>query len=122
MEEIIRRYIQAYNEFDIGAMLTVLHPEIRFQNVSNGVVNTHTAGRADFEALARQSASLFSTRHQSVRSLRRAGDAVIAEIDFVAVPAVDTPFGLKAGEKIELQGSTEFLFQDGLILSIVDRS
>ena len=46
----------------------------------------------------------------------------IAEIDFLALFAGDVPNGLKAGTKLELKGTSEFIFKDCLIWSIIDKS
>lgn len=121
-EEIIRQYIEAYNGFNIDAILALMHPDIRFQNISHGEINAQTRGKPEFEALARQSAALFTARSQSLRSLQISEDKAIAEIDFLALLASDLPNGLKAGAKLELKGTTEFLFKDGLIWSIIDES
>ena len=121
-EEVIRQYIQAYNDFDVDSMLAMLHSDIMFQNISNGETTAQTSGKSEFETLARQTVSLFKARSQSVRSLRIQGERAVAEINFFAVFARDIPGGPKAGEKLELEGTSEFLFKDGLIRSIIDRS
>jgi hypothetical protein len=48
--EIIERYIEAYNTFDIELMLLLLHPDVKFINLSNGEVNTQTVGKSDFRS------------------------------------------------------------------------
>jgi SnoaL-like domain len=121
-EEVIRQYIQAYNDFDVDSMLAMLHSDIMFQNISNGETTAQTSGKSEFETLARQTVSLFKARSQSVRSLRIQGERAVAEIRFLAVFARDIPGGPRAGEKLELEGTSEFLFKDGLIRSIIDRS
>ena len=118
----IYRYIDAYNNFDIDAMIGVLAPDIRFENVSGGEVNAETSGKGEFEALARQSARLFSSRKQTVKKIKIEGDNVFAEIEFEGILAQDLPNGLKAGEKLVLKGTSEFVFTNGFISSIVDRS
>ncbi len=121
-EEVIRRYIQAYNHFDVEGMLAGLHPDIEFQNISKGETTARTTGKSEFEALARQTGSFFKTRSQTLRSLRISGEKAVAEIDFSAVLKRDIPGGPRAGERLELRGTSEFLFKDGLIRSIVDKS
>jgi len=121
-EEIIRQYIRAYNDFDVDSMLADLHPDVVFQNISKGEITAQTRGKSELETLARQTASLFKTRSQSVRSLRIQGERAVAEVDFFAVFARDIPGGPKAGERLELKGTSEFFFKNGLICSIIDRS
>ena len=86
-QETIRRYIEAYNTFDIDLMLILLHPDVRFKNLSNGEINAQTIGKSEFESLAMKSATLFKARTQSVKSLQISGDKAVVEIDFTAVLA-----------------------------------
>jgi ketosteroid isomerase-like protein len=120
--EMIERYIKAYNSFDIDLMLSCLHPDVRFKNISNGEINAQTVGKSEFESLARQSATLFKTRTQTVKSFEMAGDKVTVEIDFYAMLAKALSNDIKAGDKLALQGRSEFIFKDDLIGSIIDES
>ena len=54
MEGIVRRYIAAYNDFDIQGMATLLHSEIVFENLSGEDVTARTQGIASFLELAEQ--------------------------------------------------------------------
>jgi ketosteroid isomerase-like protein len=118
----IYRYIDAYNNFDIDAMIGMLAPDVRFENVSGGEVNAKTSGKAEFEVLAGQSARLFASRKQTVKTIKIEGDSAFVEIEFEGVLAEDLPNGVKAGEKLALQGTSEFVFMNGFISSIVDKS
>lgn len=122
IKEFIYRYIDAYNSFDIDAMMERLAPDIQFENVSRGEVNAKTSGKAEFEVLARQSARLFSHRKQMVKTIRIERDNAFVEIEFEGILAQDMPNGLKAGQRLALQGTSEFVFKNGFISSIVDRS
>jgi len=118
----IYRFVDAYNNFDIDAMIGMLAPEIRFENISGGEVNAKTTGKTEFEVLARQSARLFACRKQTVKTMKIEGDRAFVEIEFEGIFAQDLPNGLKTGKKIVLKGTSEFVFTNGLISSIVDRS
>jgi len=122
MKDAISRYIDAYNAFDIDSMLEVLDPDIRFENISAGEVNAKTSGKAEFENLARQSARIFAHRKQTIRAITIEGEKAFAEIEFEGVLAQDLPNGLRTGEKIALRGTSEFVFKNGLISLIIDRS
>jgi len=50
------------------------------------------------------------------------GDKVTVEVDFNAVLAKTLSNNIKAGDKLALQGKSEYIFKDGLIWSIVDES
>ncbi len=119
-KEIVEKFITAYNSFDIDSMLKWLHPEIKFKNISGGEVNAMTSGMEEFELLARQSSYLFKERQQKIISIAEAIDKINIEIQYRAILAVDLPNGLKAGDKINLNGNSEYIFKDGLIYSIID--
>jgi hypothetical protein len=121
-EEIVKKFVEAYNSFDIDAMLLLLHPEVQFKNISGGKVNAQTSGKNEFEKLARQSAALFKEREQKVISYKENENKVNVDIEYHALLATDLPNGLKSGDKINLQGKSEYIFKDGLIYSIVDES
>jgi len=122
IKHAIHCYIDAYNNFDIDTMIEVLAPDICFENVSGGEVNARTSGKTEFEVLARQSAQLFSSRKQTVKTIRIEGDSAFVEIEFKGVLAQDLPNGLKAGETLALKGTSEFVFTNGFMSSIVDKS
>jgi len=121
-QEIIKKFIKAYNSFDIDSMLLLLHPEIQFKNISSGEINVQTTGKDEFEKLARQSSALFKKRDQKIITYKETDDKVNVDIEYHAILAADLPNGLKTGDKIDLTGKSEYIFKDGLIYSIMDES
>jgi hypothetical protein len=75
---------------------------IVFRNVSNGEVNLTTKGIVEFKAQAERAKNLFRRREQRIIKLKFGTDEVEAEIFYNGTIAVDFPYGLKAGSKIEL--------------------
>lgn len=67
---VVSNFISAYNSFSIDEMLSFVHPDIHFKNISNGVVNAATSGKDEFEKLARKSAGLFKEREQKIISVK----------------------------------------------------
>lgn len=120
--QLIERYLEAYNVFDIETMLSTLHPDIAFQNISNGEINAETHGIEAFCTLAEQSKSLFTSRKQTIINVEINEAQICIDVTFEATLAIDLPNGLKAGELLQLQGRSEFTFHDGKIVSIVDRA
>ena len=120
--QLIERYIKAYNAFDIDTMISTLHPDITFQNISNGEVNAETHGTEAFRTLAEQSKGLFMSRKQTITHIETNESQIRIDVAFEAVLAIDLPNGLKTGELLQLQGSSEFIFRDGKIVSIIDRA
>jgi len=119
---LIERYLDAYNAFDIDGMMSVIHPDIEFKNVSGGEVNTTASGSNEFRKLAEQSKGLFSMRKQTITSFETKDDQAFIDIDYEGVLAVDLPNGMKAGEILRLNGRSEFAFRDGKICRITDIS
>lgn len=120
--ELINRYIEAYNTFDIDAMMNTLHPDIEFKNISNGEINASTQGIEAFRALAEQSKNLFRSRKQTIISVETTEIQTCVNVTFEAIIAIDLPNGLKAGDTLKLTGRSEFTFRDGKIVSISDIS
>ena len=123
MRSMVERYIDAYNRKDVAAMLALVHPQVKFQNIAGGEVNASTHGIAELEALARQSLALFSERRQTLQTFALQGPVAMVTVAFHAVVAADLPAqGLKQGDVMDLAGRSEFEFHDGLISKITDIS
>ena len=118
--ELIENYLEAYNLFEVGDMLACLHPDVAFENVSDGVVTHQTEGKAAFEVQANQATTLFMERNQHMLAFRFQNDHAEADIQFFAITAVDWPDSWKAGTILELTGQSVFTFRDSLIASIRD--
>lgn len=121
-QQLIERYIAAYNTFDIEGMAAVLSPAIGFDNIAQGVKTHETVGIDAFRTLAQASAAMFSQRQQTVLSLEFDPDQVIAAIVFNGTLAVDLPDGATAGASVAMEGSSTFRFDETAITAIVDRS
>lgn len=121
-KSVIKNYIEAYNSFDIEAMLALIHPRIQFTNVSNGVVTVSANGRNEFRELAEQSKKLFSFREQTITAMRSEGKSVMTDISYYGVLASDLPNGMKAGETLELSGKSHFELESGQIIKLSDIS
>ncbi len=122
MRTLVDRYIDAYNRMDIDGMLLVVHPDIEFKNISGGVVNANARSVSELKALAEQSLSVFSERHQAILSFEANDTRAVAAISFRAVLASDHLNGLKMGHELTLTGRSEFEFRDGAIIKITDIS
>lgn len=121
-KEVVRKYVEAYNSFNVNDIIKLLHDDILFRNISNGEVDTETKGMQEFRELAEKSSRNFSSRHQTIINFAALEDQVEVQIEYEGVLAVDLPNGLKKGEKLQLQGKSLFGFKDGKISLIEDYS
>lgn len=103
-------------------MLSLLHPDIHFVNISGGKVDTETHSKSEFEKLARNSANLFREREQKVVKIKGTAGRYEVDIQYHGVIATDLPNGMKKGEIIELKGKSEYRIRDNLIIEITDIS
>ena len=120
--ELIERYIQAYNSFDVDGMMATVHPEVEFTNISGGEISASASGDVELRQLAEQGTKLFSSRCQTVTSYEFHAKGVWVTIVYEGILASDLPNGMKAGEKLKLDGRSEFEFTAGKISRIVDHS
>lgn len=125
-EALIRRYVAAYNAFDIDGMAGSLHRDVTFRNISSGVMTHECVGLAAFTEQAKKATAIFAARRQTITAstpLVDGGDPGLrVGIAYRATLATDLPNGMKAGDTLEVTGESEFRFRDGRIVSIVDRA
>lgn len=121
-QELIERYLTAYNSFDVDGMLAVLSPDVRFENYSGGQLTVSVNGIEEFKQLAEQSSALFSEREQRVTRLTVSNETAMADIAYRGRLAVDLPDGPASGTVLDLKGQSEFYFKGGRISKIIDRS
>jgi hypothetical protein len=119
---IVKKFIEAYNSLKVEKMITLLHPQIEFKNISNGVENTHTKGIEEFRDLANKTLELFKERKQKILSYAEDKDTINVEISYHAIFAKDLPNGINSGDSLDLNGKSKYVFKDGLIILLIDES
>jgi hypothetical protein len=122
IKEIVEDFINAYNQFDIDRMVSYVHPEIEFRNISEGEVTHAIKGVEGFKLQAREAGYYFTERRQTITRLLIEEQKAEAFVDYSGTLAVDLPNGLQEGDKIEMQGKSVFTFEDGKILRLEDIS
>ena len=105
MKDIIDKYIQAYNSFDIDEMLVLMHDDVEFKNISGGNINLTASGIKELRSMAEQAKSLFESRYQKIINYDFENDAASIEIDYEGVLSTDIPNDPKSGERIKLKES-----------------
>jgi ketosteroid isomerase-like protein len=119
---VVERYLAAYAALDVDAMLSTVTEDVVFENLSNASPPLKTEGKAQLEALARQSVTLFSARKQTVIEAVVDGARVALRVSFEAVVAQDLPNGWKRGQALELIGASFIELRAERISRIVDLS
>ena len=119
---IVNAYLAAYNSFDLERMFSVLADTVRFENYSGDELTAQASGLAEFRQLAEQSKGIFSEREQRVTRWEIGASGVTVDIAYRGTLAQDIPGGPAAGTVLELNGVSEFAFEDGKISKIVDRA
>ena len=119
---IVARYIDAYNRMNVQAMLDCLSGDVRFINRSNGETTNETHGIEAFRALAEQGVQLFAEREQTILDCIAIDDRAAVRIGYRAKVKADLPNGWKAGQEIEMTGTSFFMISEGKISEVIDAS
>ena len=119
---IVARYIDAYNGMNVQAMLDCLSGDVRFINRSNGETTNETHGIEAFRALAEQGVQLFAEREQTILDCIAIDDRAAVRIGYRAKVKTDLPNGWKAGQEIEMTGTSFFMISEGKISEVIDAS
>jgi hypothetical protein len=121
-EDIIRNYIDGYNNFDVSRMVQDFDKNVIFENIQNGEMTMTLDGIDEFKAQAEAAKSYFLERMQKIKVFRHENDKTEIEVEYTAVLAIDFPNGMKKGQKIKLLGKSVFEFQNEKIIRLTDLS
>lgn len=120
---LIKKYIAAYNDFDIEGMVEVLDSNVHFQNIVEGEVNLSLLGKTAFKEQAIQAAAIFESRKQTILAINELDDGLIEiKIAYTGKVAIGMPNGLQAGQEIAMEGKSIFGFSRDKIVLIKDIS
>ena len=119
---LVEKYIEAYNRFDVAAMLACVQPDVQFEHSTNGDVTVRLVSKEAFESQAIRAAAWFSERTQRITAFRWLNEQAEADLNYFAVTATDLPNGVKAGTTLQFSGRSVFSFREELIAFIQDFS
>ncbi|VVC76992.1 hypothetical protein AQUSIP_23190 [Aquicella siphonis] len=120
LREVIKKYISAYNHFDIDGMMECFADECVFAAISGGSCSISCQGKSQVRELAAQSAMYFLDRKQQVKNWILSDNQAAIEIQYRATLKKDLPNGLKAGEELNLLGVSVFRFENDKIIELRD--
>lgn len=118
--EIVEKYIEAFNAYDVEAMLQFVHPDVVYKNVVGEDTNAIITGIDEFRIVSERVKSYYSARREQITGLESVGDITTVDIAFEAVLAVDSPNGRKAGDIDKGTGRSVYEFLDGKIYRMTD--
>ena len=121
-EQIIKNYIEGYNEFNTEKMTADFSDNVVFENIANGEINMSLNGIKEFKEQAEQAKNYFSSRTQIITTFNHLESKTEIEIDYQAVLAMDFPNGMKKGEELNLKGKSVFEFSGSKISKLSDIS
>lgn len=121
-EQIIKNYIEGYNEFNIEKMAVDFSNDVVFENLTNGEVNMSLNGSNEFKVQAEQAKNYFSSRTQTITTFNHLESRTEIEIDYQAILAMDFPNGMKKGSELNLKGKSVFEFSGNKISKLTDIS
>ncbi|HLV50755.1 MAG TPA: hypothetical protein VLY84_03570 [Dysgonamonadaceae bacterium] len=119
---IIKNYIDGYNQFDIEKMVMDFDDNIVFENLQNNEINLSLKGLTAFKEQAEIAKTYFAKRTQTVKSFRHFDNSTEIEIDYTAILAMDLPNGLKKGQELTLSGKSVFEFENNKVIKLTDIS
>lgn len=119
---LIMRYLDAYNRFNVEAMMATVHDDVVFQNIAGGDVTAQAEGVGALRQMAEQAKAIFASRCQTLLAFSDTEAGATIQVAFEGVLACDLPNGMQAGQEIRLEGRSEFAFKDERLIRIVDIS
>ena len=122
LPDVIRRYIDAYNNANVRVMLDCLTDDVVFQNISKGKVSLNIKSKRKFESFAKMGVEAFTSRQQTVVEAVTRGNTIIAKIDYEAIVANNLPNGWRAGQVVKFPGVSTFVIEGEKLAKIVDES
>lgn len=116
-EEVVTRYLDAYNAFDLNTLESLIDEDIELQHHNRGF---KTSGRADTIALYRSTPDVIPDRQLGGRRpFVVSGDTVVVQHTLAGTPKVDVPFG-PAGQPFSVDLVTVFRVRDGRVVEYED--
>ncbi len=119
-KKIVQNYIAAYNNFDIEGMVSNLHRDVTFKNISEGKITLQLVGKKAFLIQATEAKKLFKQREMKILKELYNDNVVEVEIEFTGT--FHPHFFDDSKNSISIKGRSIFSFKDGKIISIEDIS
>jgi len=120
MKEIVQKYINAYNNFDIEGMMSCMHTDCIFESRHNGELSFTTKGKHSFRQICSVAKNNYSFRKQIIEGFTSKGELLEVKFYFKGTLAIDLDEMGKKGEKIAFETKSIFEFKNGLIYKLIN--
>ncbi len=121
MEDRVRAYIKAYNDFDTEAMVKDFAEDMEFINEHKGEITMMTSGLSEFKGQIAHAKNYFQFREISIEDLQIGQNTVTISTNLKAGMIKEKSPGQPAKiQEVEMKGSSIFHFQDGKIVKLRD--
>lgn len=118
-KQIIESYLQACNDLNVGAIVSHVHDNLLFQNISNGEVTIETKGKAAFTEQAEMTKTFFQERMITPLAWKESDEVVIVDVDYKAILAISFSETLQPGDNFEVVGQMIFGFDSDKIIKMI---
>ena len=120
MKEIVQKYINAYNESNVEAMISLIHPDFIFESKTNGFVSFTTKGKHSFRQICNIAKNNYKHRKQVIEGFKEFENKIEVNLYFKATLAIDIEEMGKKDEQVSFETKTIFELKDGLIYKITN--
>jgi len=120
MKEIVQKYINAYNNFDIETMVSLMHNDCIYEGKTKGIQSFCIKGKHSFRQINMLSKNNYTFRKQVIEGFIESMNKVEVNLYFKAILAVDVSELGKKGEEIAFETKSVFEFKNGLIYKLTN--
>ena len=121
-KKMVKNYLKSYNDHDMAGMTKDLDRNVVFENISNGKVELRIRGLDEFKRHMNLDMQYTRRRERTVQSWIFDDSKVSIQIKYKAILAIDLMGSLEAGDTLKLEGKSEFVIDNGKIISITDKA
>ena len=120
MKEIVQMYINAYNDSNVEAMISLINPDFIFESKTNGIVTFSTKGKHSFRQICNIAKNNYKHRKQIIEGFKESENKIEVNLYFKATLAIDIDEMGKKDEQIAFETKTIFELKDDLIYKITN--
>ncbi len=122
LAELIRKYVDCYNQDDLDGMLACCEDSVVFETVNNPGGSILLKGKDEMREVLVATTQAFSTRKHDLVRLVVDGETAAAETIFSGVAAAQLSSNVRVGDHVSIRGATFFELGEERLGRICDYS